>query len=153
MRHTATTPWVHYLGRLCVTVCLVGAGGCATSKGIQKAPLDAGNAQVFDAPFDRVLAATRESMMELKLGINTDKALDDRTHMLVGEIGMSAFSYGEVVRAIVKEQDDGTSVRVRTQRKLATNVVAKGDWSKDIFKKVRQKLGSPRPLSSIPTKG
>lgn len=144
MRHPAPTRLFQCLGGLYVTLCcLLWGGGCATSEGIQKAPMDAGNAQVFDAPFEQVLDATRESMMELKLGINTDRAVDDRTHMLVGEIGMSAFSYGEVVRAVVQEQDNGTSVRVRTQRKLATNVIAKGDWSKDIFKKIRQKLDTP----------
>lgn len=120
------------------------SGGCATSSGIQKNALDKGPAETFSAPMPRVVDATRQSMMELKLGINTDREIDADTHMLVGEIGMSAFSYGEVVRAIIDDNGDDTStVHVVTQRKLATNIIAKGNWAPDIFKKVRQKLGNP----------
>ena len=118
--------------------------GCASSSGIQKGALDKGPAETFRAPFPRVVEATRQSMMELKLGINTDRAVDADTHMLVGEIGVSAFSYGEVVRTVIDDnRDDTSTVHVVTQRKLATNITAKGNWAPDIFKRVRQKLGNP----------
>jgi len=129
-------------GFLLALLCM--CGGCATSSGIQKSALDKGPAETFGAPLPRVVDATRQSMMELKLGINTDRAIDDDSHMLVGEIGMSAFSYGEVVRAIIDDNGDDTStVHVVTKRKLATNIIAKGNWAPDIFKRVREKLGGP----------
>lgn len=120
------------------------AGGCATSTGIQKGALDKGPAETFGSPFPEVVDATRQSMMELQLGINTDRVIDADTHMLVGEIGVSPFSWGEVVRAVIEDNGgDMSTVHVVTQRKVATNVIAKGNWAPDIFKKVRQKLASP----------
>ncbi len=141
MKHSSRN--VGWTGASLLTLLCLG-GGCATSSGIQKSALDQGPAETFPAPLPRVVDATRQSMMELKLGINTDRAVDADTHMLVGEIGLSAFSYGGVVRAVIDDNGDDTStVHVVTKRKLATNITAKGNWAPDIFKRVRAKLGSP----------
>jgi len=60
--------------------------------------------------------------------------VNDSTLMIIGTQGLSAWSYGEVVRVVLVGRQDTTDVRVVTKKRLATTVFATGDWSAKLFK-------------------
>lgn len=118
--------------------------GCATSAGLRTAPIQAGTARIFSGEFEQVLKAAKESMLEVGLSVEDSTKVNDHTYLIVGSKGLSAFSYGELVRLIVEETDPSEiTVRVYTKRRLATNVTAKGDYSKEIFARIESKLLTP----------
>ena len=64
--------------------------------------------------------------------------------MIIGKKGGSLFSYGELVRVVVEEHgENSTMVYVHTKRKMATNIFAKGDYSKTIFTNMDLQLQAP----------
>ena len=108
---------------------------------MRNAPVDEGVAQTFHGDYDRILKAARESVVEAGLAIEEVDKMDDKTWMIIAKKGASAFSWGELVRVVVQNGDaDSTTVRVLTQRKMATNVTAKGDYSKSILSNMELKL-------------
>lgn len=114
---------------------------CATVGGIQNAPLDAGTARVFPASFDSTLKAAREAVVEAGLQIESAREVEPGTWIIVGKKAVSAFSWGELVRvAIARQEEQSTRVTVHTQRRLATNVTAKGDYSDTILSNMTLKL-------------
>ncbi len=71
------------------------------------------------------------------------------TWMIVGKKGVSAFSWGELVRAVVQQDSSrGVAVHILTQRRLVTNIIARGDWSQQILGQVDLILGQAKPDSS-----
>lgn len=117
------------------------ASACATVGGIQNAPLDAGVARVFPAPFDSTLQAARESVVEAGLQIESAREVEAGTWIIVGKKGVSGFSWGELVRvAVVRQEERATRVTVHTQRRVATNITAKGDYSDTILSNMTMKL-------------
>jgi hypothetical protein len=117
------------------------ASACATVGGIQNAPLDAGNARVFPVSFDSTLKAAREAVIEAGLQIESAREVEPGTWIIVGKKGVSGFSWGELVRvAVARQEERSTRVTVHTQRRVATNVTAKGDYSETIFSNMTLKL-------------
>lgn len=117
------------------------ASACATVGGIQNAPLDAGTARVFQAPFDSTLQAAREAVVAAGLQIEGAQEVEPGTWIIVGKKGVSGFSWGELVRvAVARQEERSTRVTVHTQRRVATNVTAKGDYSESIFSNMALKL-------------
>lgn len=118
--------------RLAVLAAIMAA--CASTGGMRSQPLDAGETKVYAAPLNTVAPAARQAVLAAGLDVDTVSQQDSLTWMIIGKKGMSFFSYGEVVRVVVQQNPEGAvAVRVFTKRRLATNVTARGDWSKPIF--------------------
>lgn len=74
--------------------------------------------------------------MQTDAGLEIEEAYEanEETFVIIGKTGASGFSWGEYARAVVAKNDSGsTTVRVMTKKKMATNVTAEGDYSKEIF--------------------
>lgn len=124
-----------------IAALLVAPAACASTTSVQNAPLHAGTSRTFDADYDRTLTAAREAMLEAGLTMESANEVDDDTWIIVSKSGTSAFSWGERVRvAVVREAPAKTRVSVFTQRKLATNITAKGDYANSILSNVELKL-------------
>jgi len=115
--------------------------GCATTGGIRSQPLSAGTARTFSGDFDPILKAARESVVESGLLIEDVTKMSETSWLIIGKKDASAFSWGELVRVSVEQQSPSvTIVRVLTQRKVATNVSAKGDYAQSILSNMELKL-------------
>ena len=115
--------------------------GCATTGGMRRAPLAEGSARTFPGEYARVLTAAREAVVEAGLAVEEANRVNDTAWMIIGKKGVSRFSLGELVRVVVEKTGAAeTTVRVRTQRRLATNVAAKGDYSRSILSNIELKL-------------
>lgn len=118
----------------CVPVVLALVAACASTGGMVAEPVDVGTERTFDRDYADVLRAARSAVTAAGLTIQTDSVVNDSTQMIVGTKGVSAWSWGELVRVVV--QGTGPSqahVHVLTRRKMATNITAKGDYSATIF--------------------
>jgi len=123
---------------LALTVTL---GACASVGGMRSAPLTEGVPRTFAAGHTTVLNASREAVVEAGLAIDEVRQVNDRTWMIIAKKGASGFTWGELVRVVVQEESPSeTMVRVYTQRRMATNVTAKGDYSDTIFQIIDVKL-------------
>ena len=119
-------------------VCLT---GCATTGSMRNAPLAEGVPQTYTADFDSVLKAAREAVVEAGLHIEEVNKISETSWSILAKKPTSAWSWGELVRVLVEESSDtATTVRVLTKRRLATNVTAKGDYSKAILSNIELKL-------------
>lgn len=117
-------------------VCAAFGAACASVQGVRSQPLDAGEVHFYAPPFRDVVAATRATVLALKINVQDTATVDSTTWMVLGTKGMSLMSYGEVVRVIVHQTSDGpVAVRVVTKRRLATNVTAH-NWADAIFEKL-----------------
>ena len=114
---------------------------CATTGGMRSAPLAQGTPRTFSAEYDKVLKASREAVVEAGLAIEEVTKVNEQTWMIIGKKGASGFTWGELVRVVVEQTaPTETTVRVYTQRKLATNITAKGDYSDAILSNIELKL-------------
>jgi hypothetical protein len=117
---------------------------CASTGGMRSQPLDAGETKFYAAPLNSVAPAARQAVLAAGLTVDTVSQPDSLTWMIIAKKGMSFFSYGEVVRVVVQQTPEGAvAVRVFTKRRLATNITAKGDWSKSIFDQLDHILAQP----------
>jgi hypothetical protein len=122
-------------------VVLALAAGCASTGGMVAEPVDVGTKRTFDHGYAEVVDAARAAVTAAGLTVQADSVLNDSTRMIVGTKGMSAFSWGELVRVVVQCTDSSlTNVHVLTRRKMATNITAKGDYSATIFKAIADTL-------------
>jgi hypothetical protein len=67
----------------------------------------------------------------LAAGLDVDAVSqpDSLTWIIIAKKGLSLISYGELVRVVVHQTAEGpVAVRVITKRRVATNIVARGDW-------------------------
>lgn len=119
---------------------------CATVSSVRNAPLHAGKKQVFHADFEKTIEAATAAMMEAGLEIESRDEVDDNTYMLVSKKSSTAVSWGELVRVVVVKKDSKeTEVRVHTKRRVAMNVIAKGDYSEKIFGSIEYFLKKNTP--------
>lgn len=120
------------------------AGGCATQSSVRDEPLDRGSTHIFHADYARVLQLTRDSIPEIGLTMKEERPIEHGGTMLIAARGVTWFSWGEIVRTLVQPAgNDGTSVRVLTERAYAGTSTAKMDFDADLFTKVGRKLGAP----------
>lgn len=113
--------------------------GCANLSTAENEPLNAGATRLFNGDYDRVLNATRIALADSGLEVNSEKPCSIGT-MLLAQRGVTAWSWGESVRAIVSPTKAGTAVRILTDRALAFNVTAK-DFAENIFTNISIRLG------------
>jgi hypothetical protein len=114
---------------------------CASTGGLRTEPLDAGVGREFSGDYAAVLRAAEQAVLGAGLTVDSYEEVNDSTAVIVGKKGMSAWSWGELVRVVVqKSAADRVAVRVFTRRKMATNVTAKGDYSETIFANIELAL-------------
>ena len=132
---------------LVVSTAFLGAG-CATVESMGHEPSDEGVSFSVPASCSFVRDALQPALLDLKFTIGTvdDSGACDRD--VVAAMGISAFSWGELVRVTLREGDaNDTVLSVTTKRRLATNIIAKGDWSKEIHAAVINQLNAMGKLS------
>ena len=116
---------------------IVGILGCASTGSMRARPLDEGVAREFTGDYATVLRAAREAVIGAGLAIDLFDEVNETTAVIVAKKGSSLFSFGELVRVVVEQSaNDRVVVRVVSDRKLATNIAARGDYADTIFSNV-----------------
>lgn len=76
-------------------------------------------------------------MVAADLAFDSYEEINAVTAVLVSNKGVSAFNSGELVRVVVQQADSAhVTVRVYTARKVATNILARSDYSTIIFQSI-----------------
>ena len=120
---------------------LVMFAACATSNALKQAPLDQGVSRTFTGNYDTILKAARDATVAAGLHLESVDKVDDHTWTLLGKKDSSAWSAGELVRVVVQQTGpDSTAVRIISKKRIATNVAARGDYSRAIFNDIELKL-------------
>jgi len=105
------------------------------------APEGSGVGRIFDSSFERIARASKDAVVASGLGIEEFYEPAPGKLVIIAERSWSAFSWGERVRvAVYKLAPAQAEVWVYTQRKLATNITARGDWSDTIFSNIALEL-------------
>ena len=123
----------HLTAAIVISAMLVSAG-CATVESTAAAPAD--KAKSFTIPFACASArnALQPALSELKFEVKTTHDSGDCDRDVVATKGISAFSWGELVRVTLRESDaNSTILAVTTKRRDAINITAKGDWSQEVY--------------------
>lgn len=141
-----------HLGRRCTWMVLgLVILGCHSITGVREAPPDAGKSRAFAAPLSRVLAAAREALTASQFQLREIVPEGDSAWALIATQGQSFASYGEIVRVRLVGRDSAlTWAWVHTQKKMATNLFATGDWSPALFQQMEATLGLPQSASASP---
>jgi hypothetical protein len=117
--------------------------GCASAGGLRQEPLDRGIARQFSAPMSSVVGWARESLVDAGFSIEEASQPTENSWLIIGQKDASVWSWGELVRVVlIEESADATTVRVITQRKMATSVTADGDHSESIFSGIALRLAA-----------
>jgi len=116
--------------------------GCASVNSVRAAPEFKGEERLFDVSYEHMVG-TVETMLPL-LGLeNVDKQSNDpRITVFVGTHGVTAASWGEVVRVIVTEVDVAkTSVRVYWRSKFRDGLITSApDWNEEVFAGIEERV-------------
>lgn len=116
---------------------------CTSVSQLSEKPTTAGVSRTFHAGFNQVLKAARESIIEAGLMIESTSEINADTYAIIGRRPTNAWSWGEMVRVVVEKQPSSqTIVRVVTERKVKTNITARGDYSQSILSNIELKLKS-----------
>ena len=122
---------------LLMMVTLLLSIGCATTGTMRNASLDECIPKTFAASFDRVLKAAQEAVTQAGLEVEEVTQLDDQTWIIIGNKGMSGWTWGERVRVTVQEKSKSeTLICVLTKRKNPLNITANWDYSQEIFSNI-----------------
>jgi len=119
---------------------------CATVTSIQTAPLGAGDALHFRAPFDSVTAAVPRAMERAGPELRDAAQVDSVTYRAIGTTGLAGnplvgVRFGEVVRVLVQRRtDDAVAVRIVSQSRSAFG--GRRDWTGSIYRELDRGLGS-----------
>lgn len=105
---------------------------------VKNAPLHAGDSKSYeDVSYKTLVKYARQAVTESGLSIESSEKIDDETFMVMSKAKASAWSWGEIVRVVVKKEDDKKCiVRVYTKKRVDINITAKGDYSKSIFSSI-----------------
>lgn len=82
----------------------LGLTACATSETVRLAPVDQGISRDFPSSYDHAVAATMKALSSLNINITGSETQSVGTVIMVSK-PISAFSWGEVGRVIVKKSD------------------------------------------------
>ena len=115
--------------------------GCRTVDGMRTAPVNEGVARSYAADYGDVTRAAYQAVQSLNLTVEEARQIDPATWHVIATAGVSAFSWGELVRVSVQRHPAmPVSVWVLTRRRLVTNFTAKDDYSPDIFQRMDSTL-------------
>ncbi|HUA53711.1 MAG TPA: hypothetical protein VMB81_16180 [Candidatus Sulfotelmatobacter sp.] len=115
---------------------------CATMDTVKNAPATAGAVSSFNAPYDKVTAATFESLRGLRVEISSSNEQPEGLVILVSK-SMTAFSYGEIGRITVeRSQGATTNVRVVWEKRDQVQITgtSQQEFSKDLFAGIQTAL-------------
>ncbi|HEY7634875.1 MAG TPA: hypothetical protein VH763_05000 [Gemmatimonadales bacterium] len=143
--HARNVPWATRFARsrIWFPVLFVALGACSTMGGMRVEPIDKGNYRTYRAPLAKVLAASRTAMAGAGISVEEAQEIEPGVWMILGKKGMSTFSYGELIRVVVRKQDGGqVMVNVLSKRRGKLNVFAKGDYSQSIHDQIALQLKS-----------
>lgn len=108
--------------------------GCASVGSVRSASLLEGTQLEFEAGFTETCEAARLALQSLGFDLAEQYEPTETTWVIIGASGMSLMSYGEYVRVTVEQiEENRTAARVYTKVKVATNVLAKRDYSSDVY--------------------
>jgi hypothetical protein len=113
--------------------------GCSTPRAVKSAALATGATRVYIADFDDVMDAVRSSLESLDLRETSEEPTDGGV-IAMAQRGITGWSWGEIVRVLVKRHGTRTTVRVISEKVYAPNVTAK-DFTEDLFTRIGQRLG------------
>lgn len=131
-----------------LSFCLMALAACTSTSKIQQAPLHAGIARTFEAEYNSVLELARQALVESGTAIESATEVDTQNYIIIGKVGTTAWSWGEMVRVVVtKANDSETTVRVLTEKKVKVNLTAKGDYSNSILSNIELKIRAARDSS------
>ena len=123
------------------TLALLVLSACSTVAGVQEVAPTAGVEARFAATLPEVQLAAVGAFAANGLGVQSVTPEGDSAWVAVVSRGLTYWSYGEIVRVRAALVDSATtSVWIYSQRRLATNLTAKGDWSDILFADIRDQL-------------
>lgn len=117
--------------------------GIAQQNGINKirsAPLHSGESRTYETAYKPMIKYARESVTEAGLIIESSEKIDDSTYMIIGKAKTSAWSWGELVRVVLINDNDKVMVRVFTKKRLKINLSAKGNYTQTILSNIEAKI-------------
>lgn len=126
--------------RAVVFCLLLLSGGCASVESVRVAPGTADRTFRLQEPCDVVSAALRAALLELGFRIDIDDGDDACPKEFVATSPISAFSWGEIVRLRLHQQHGERVLAIHTERRLATNLTARGDWALEIYQVLVMRL-------------
>lgn len=118
--------------------------GCATADSIKSDPVDAGIARSFSAPYDSTVAATMSTLATLKVAMHEEHD-EAYGHVVMVNTHVSAFSWGEVGRVIIKKSATApTTVVVDWSKRDKLQITGTGadDFSSELFGGIDARLAS-----------
>jgi hypothetical protein len=119
--------------------------GCASSQTIEESPLDSGISRDFEAGFEPVREAARQTLQNDMPGMLSNVSQREEAYIFHIEIGANAFNWGEVGRVVIIPVDEGhTRVVVRSEKRLQTQVTGRGEQrlSEQLFAGIERRLAA-----------
>ena len=124
-----------------LALALLALSACSTVAGVQEAAPAAGVQARLAATLPQVQEAALGAFAANGLGVQSINPEGDSAWVIVVSRGLTFWSYGEIVRVRAALVDSATtSVWIYAQRRLATNLTAKGDWPEILFADIRDQL-------------
>src|SRR5271163_4349781 len=118
------------------------AAACASANSVHDEPLDEGYSRHYAAPFSHVVGAASAALPEAGFSLERTERPDSATVLLIGHKGMNLVSAGSYVRVMVlASADSSVTVRVVTKKAVATNFMARGNYSGTLFSLIDKELG------------
>ena len=105
--------------RTSALIVILGMAACANIDTVQNAPLDAGEARSFDAPFERVKIAALNGIRDLKIEPSSTVDAPEGFVIYIAR-APHGMSYGEVGRVVVEQSaHPPTTVHAHYQKRFA----------------------------------
>lgn len=121
---------------------MVAATACASANSVQEEPWDEGYTRHYAAPFNHVVGAASASLPEAGFSLDRTEHPDSVTVLLIGHKGPNLVSSGAYVRVLLlASPDSAVTVRVLTKKAVATNLMARGNYSGTLFTLIDKELG------------
>lgn len=114
---------------------------CTTADVVRNAPADAGLVRSVDAPYERVSAATLDTLIALKLSLNTEETVSG-LHINVAR-AQTAFTWGEIGRVIIERHAAApTPVRVYWEKRMRIQIsgIEQHELARDLYNGIEERL-------------
>ena len=127
-------------------ICAIVLSSCATLDTVATAPSNSGISQDFSGDHELVKAATLASIQNLNVNVKQSKQTPEGFVILFTK-SISAFSYGEVARALVSKVNANTStVFVHSEKRYQIQLTGteEDDFANSIFQGITEILAKKR---------
>lgn len=130
--------------RALLLVTMLAASGCGTVGSVQNASAALDRRFLLKESCVQVSTALIDALIELGFRIDLRNVSQGCAAQLIASHPPTLFSWGEIVRLRLGQVPDGLELSVRTERVLATNITARGDWGDLIFETTVRNLLNER---------